>query len=314
VRVPPADAAERKKLPESLRGFLPLDPPGDQPTGKPHPFALRPVQVSTTNGPQHPQGLVLLAGVIVSNRCMNWPEGDPRRVRTGADPAFEESACWVLVTHVFPHWPRVSRSMTYKALGPPSTSKRKRPRDADYPDDGRPVIMVENGVNEYEDVFMWEAWMMRQPGERKLSGFGFSDIKQTNKELVRAIVPWPLATVGAHLRSMRAEDPTLHSFLLDMPLHASLQGRVLDNPEARQPGGLDLRRFLLIELLLRGSPLEGLLDPEPSVRLPQIGPVVTGGGGGLYRRMKAYCDAAYGPPPEGAGVSVVPPNVLMPVV
>lgn len=254
----------------------PLEPDGALPPA--HAFALRPVQLSTV-APD--QGRFLCGGVMVSNRCYNFPEGDDRRVRTGRHPAFEESVSWMLVTHAYP------ADLTYAAVNPPGVVKRRR--------DGAVRVLDGPGRNVHEAVFRWRAAMERQAADlgdprAGVSTFGFTDLKQTGKDVMRRMLPWPVRDIADRLAQARAVEGGLDAFLLELPMVVA--GNAADSAadlKNRAHGGLDLRRMLLVEMLLRGTPLAGLLDGSPPELPP--GPAVPGGARGLYDRMKAFCDA-----------------------
>jgi hypothetical protein len=53
------------------------------------------------------------------------------------------------------------------------------------------------------------------------------------------------------------------------------------------PSGMDMRRFLLAELLLTGTPLEKMLTGE-RVEFEFAPTKIEDGGPGLYRRLHAY--------------------------
>ena len=246
---------------------------------KPHAFAMQPVNLSTVGSRPRDQGVFLAQGVIVSNKCFNFPEDDDRRVVTGRNPAFEETICYVLITHSY-------EGLSYAALGPPSTKTGA---------DGRVRVVDHPDRNTHEHTFGWRAFMEQNAAEGRrcsVSAFGFTDIKQTGKDTTRKVVPWSIEHVAAQLADMRASNPHgLGLYLRDLPMVAALNAEV--SLRERPIGGMDLRRFLLIETLLRGTPLEPLLDP-PGQRRPLHLPaptVVPGGARGLYDRMKSFCDA-----------------------
>ena len=247
--------------------MYPIDAAGpDGVSSKPHIFALRPVQLSTVGD----QSMFLCGGVIVSNKCFNWPEGDPCRVSTGRNPAFEETVCWMLVTHTY----YTDRGpLTYAAVGPPDK-------------DNSPER------NQYEHVFGWRRFLDANPGA-KVSRFGFTDIKQTGKDTTRAILPkdeWPIAAVASRLASIR-DKPT--DLLAVLPMVTYLKTHNRETPRRRGElglGGMDLRRMLLIEMLLKDTPLDALLRPTAAPRMALAVPRVPGGASGLYIRMKIFCD------------------------
>lgn len=279
--------ANRKVSELNMDPIEPLGHDGSLPR-KPHAFALQPVQLSTVGDTD--QGMFLAQGIIVSNKCYNFPEGDDRRVSTGRNPAFEETVCWVLVTHSYYSHGNGGGSgggyLTYASLGPPSTKTSK---------DGIVRILDTPDRNLYEHLFGWKRFMEQNvdEGARKcnVSSFGFTDIKQTGKDTTRCILPWTIQDVAQRLHRMRAEGGgDVTAYLRDLPMKAALNHE--SDLKHRPVGGMDLRRMLLIELLLRGTPLEPLLDFPTAASLPLLpsGPRVPGGAAGLYRRMKDFCD------------------------
>jgi len=274
-----AQTKKRRVFDKLMDPIEPLGTGGSLPP-RPHAFALQPVQLSTVGDSPGDQGMFLGGGVIVSNKCFNWPEGDARRVGTDRNPAFEETLCWVLVTHSY-------SGMTYASVGPPSTKASG---------DGTVRIIDVPGRNAFEHLFGWRAFMEHNLGAGRRAGvsaFGFTDIKQTGKDTTRCIVPWSIEFVAARLASMRGDfGDSLAAYLRDLPMKAALNHEA--NLEHRPVGGMDLRRMLLIEMLLKGTPLEPLLGPADQARaLGLPAPKVPGGAPGLYRRMKEFCDGRY---------------------
>ncbi len=283
----PGDPAARKtkKRKASDLNMDPIQPLGEGGAlpRKAHAFAMQPVQLSTVG--THDQGVFLAGGVIVSNKCFNYPQDDPKRISTGRNPAFEETVCWMLVTHTYD-------GLTYAQLGPPST---KTVRTADREE--RVQILDVPGRNTHDALFQWRAFMDENLGEGRRAGvssFGFTDIKQTGKDTTRRILPWTIEDVVLRLETMRAAaGRDLVPYLRDLPMKALMNND--GNLNNRPVGGLDLRRMLLIELLLTGTPLEALLRPRDAGRalaLPAA-PKVPGGAAGLYERMKDFCDSVY---------------------
>jgi hypothetical protein len=216
--------------------------------------------------------LFLLAGhgIIVSNKGMNFPVGDGRRVSLGRKAEFEESLCWVLITHVY-----VDANTSYAAIGPPATKKRG---------DKYEIVKTEYR-NLYDDVFKWEAFMENNTHLRGcgVSLFGFTDTKQCGKDITRRLVPWSIAHVTDTLAWFREND-RLDTFLVEAEMTSVKRASGRED----MPSGMDMRRFLLLEFLLIGTPLEPMLKSE-RVTFPFQAPSIPGGGSGLYRRMHEYC-------------------------
>ncbi len=218
-------------------------------TDDPHPFACTPVVVATTGDGHGDQGDIVLQGIVASNKVVNRAVGDPRRRTLGRHPAFEETMCVVLVTHVYD--PPVS----YASLGPHSTKKRGDVYEI-HPD--KPP-----GRNAHDSVFLWNEFMRARSDERGcgVSSFGFTDTKQSGRDVVRYMFPWSIRHAASVLEEFRRHDD-LRRFLLETPM--TLMGK---RAPARKecPSGIDVRRFLLAELLLKNTPLEPLLRGEPPV-------------------------------------------------
>ena len=220
-----------------------------------HAFAFRPVIIATNgDGDSGDSGEILAQGVIVSNKALNYAVGDPRRLTLGGKPDFEEAVCMVLITHVYTG---IDGSLlTYAALGPPGVQKVVR--------DGEDVYAVVSSPsrNHYESVFRWEDHMRLRTAQPQcgVSSFVLTDSKQTGRDMIRKLYSgWSLDKGQAILESMRRND-MLENHLLHVPMSiGSKRGRGVTG----QLAGIDVRRFLLAELLLVGTPLEPLLRGEP---------------------------------------------------
>lgn len=213
-----------------------------------HAFAFAPVVIATTGETPGDQGEIVYQGVVVSNKSVNRAVGDPRRRTIGRNPVFEESLCFVMVTHAY------DPPFRYAALGPPATRKQ---RDGTYD-------VVEDGCrNAYDSIFAWNGFMSTRKAQRGcgVSAFGFTDTKQSGKDVVRYLFPWSILHAARALADFRRRGD-LQRFLLETPM--TLAGK---RAAAREecPSGIDVRRFLLAELLLIGTPLEPLLKgSEPA--------------------------------------------------
>lgn len=213
---------------------------------EPHQFAFRPCIVSTVgDGQRGDQGEVVAQGVTVTGRLFNFARGDPRRVRLGANEVFEDTCAWVLVTHAY------SPPLPYARLNKESLKRKRRPAD-----------------DPFEAVFRWEDYMtanserIKDPGYA-ISTFGLLDTKQTGKDVLRAIVLWPVGECATCVEDLRRVG--LDRYLVETPMRTETDDGVATGRRSR--GGMDLRRMLLMELVLRGTPLEGLWTRQP-VRLP----------------------------------------------
>ena len=235
-----------------------------------HSFAFEPVIISTSGDAPGDSGEIVAQGIIVSNKGVNFPVGDARRVSLGRKAEFEESLAWVLVTHVY-----IDTITSYAAIGPPATKKKGDTYE----------IVPTTHRNLYEDTFRWEAFMKNKTHLRGcgVSLFGFTDTKQTGKDMARRVVPWSIAHVADTLTWFREND-RLETFLVEAEMTSVKRASGRED----MPTGNDMRRFLLIEFLLTGTPLESMLRGE-RVTFPFQAPNISGGGSGLYTRLHEYC-------------------------
>lgn len=250
-----------------------FDPIDDGDSGRDHSFAFRPTVIGTTGekGKSGDQGEVVAQGIVVSSRAFNFLDDDDRRLTLGMNPRFEDNMCWVLITHAYaPYVP-------YSKMNKESTKKRRRSDD-----------------DPFETIFKWEAYrahnkdLLKEPGW-KISSFGLLDTKQTGKLLVRAMVPWTIQEVGAELHRLRT-DNSLHSYLLSVRMTQPKDATSFT--DRRSKGGMDLRRMLMCEYLLQGTPLEPLLRATESLDIGMIDvPVRTPEE--MFRSMKEHADAHF---------------------
>jgi hypothetical protein len=232
-----------------------------------HKFAFEPVIIATAGDGPGDSGEIICQGIIVSNKGLNHPVDDPRRVSIGRRDEFEETMAWVLITHVY--FP-----MTYASLGPHPTKKK----------DGKYEYIPTEGKNAYDNVFRWNDFMDAHKDELGcgVSRFGFTDTKQTGKDMCRRLFPWSLKNAMDTLEWLRSRNK-LDDFLVDTPM--STGRRAKDRED--MPSGMDVRRFLLAELLLNGTPLENMMQNKP-VSFDFAAPKIRGGGKGLYSRLIAF--------------------------
>jgi len=232
-----------------------------------HSFAFEPVLISTSGDAPGDSGEIVAQGIIVSNKGVNFPVGDDRRVTLGRKAEFEESLAWVLITHVYV-------VASYAAIGPPATKKKG---------DSYEIVKTDHR-NLYEDIFKWEAFMQHKTHLRGcgVSLFGFTDTKQTGKDMARRLVPWSIAHAADTLAWFREND-RLDAFLMEADMTSVKRASGRED----MPSGMDMRRFLLLEFLLIGTPLEPMLRGE-RVIFPFQAPIILGGGNGLYRRLHEH--------------------------
>ena len=260
IRKPPSTGlGEKSKIYQNHR----------QITDEYHSFAFEPVLISTSGDAPGDSGEIVAQGIIVSNKGMNFPVGDDRRVSLGRKAEFEESLCWVLITHVY-----VDANTSYAAIGPPATKKK-----------GDKYEMVKTDHrNLYEDIFKWEAFMQNNTHLRGcgVSLFGFTDTKQTGKDIARRLVPWSIAHAADTLTWFREND-RLDTFLVEADMTSVKRASGRED----MPTGNDMRRFLLLEFLLIGTPLENMLAGK-RVEFPFEPPTISGGGNGLYKMLHQF--------------------------
>jgi len=232
-----------------------------------HSFAFEPVLISTSGDAPGDSGEIVAQGIIVSNKGVNFPVGDDRRVTLGRKAEFEESLAWVLITHVYV-------VASYAAIGPPATKKKG---------DSYEIVKTDHR-NLYEDIFKWEAFMQHKTHLRGcgVSLFGFTDTKQTGKDMARRLVPWSIAHAADTLAWFREND-RLDAFLMEADMTSVKRASGRED----MPSGMDMRRFLLLEFLLIGTPLEPMLRGE-RVIFPFQAPSILDGGNGLYRRLHEH--------------------------
>ena len=255
IRGPSGGPSSTGKRSAFVSNSLPIS---DVMTDERHSFAFQPVVISTIGDVPGDQGEFAVQGVIVSNKAINFSTNDPRRVTLGRNPAFEESMCWVLVTHVYPSY------MTYANVGPCGT--KKTPGGG-----GGYEIVRDPNKNAFDHVFLWTEFMSRRTDQRGcgVSSFGLADSKQTGRDIARRMFPWSISHSQNVLRELRGDvtgvgggDDGLRAFLLETP--TTLAGKRAAARETT-PSGIDVRRFLLVELLLLGTPLEPLLRGETPI-------------------------------------------------
>lgn len=246
-------------------------PAGDDDAGD-HPFALRPALLCTLGDKRDDQGEILAQGVIVSNKCLNHPLDSESRLDVRTSPAFEDSVAYLWITHDY-------SKLSIRSLGPPRFKTQKTDDEEDII-----VVVPSSDRNLYESRFKWQACVEKQgiiTGKR-----GFTELKDTGMDFVRSVLSpsWTIRAAMEQLAIMRTADPQgEHPYLLDL---------VMTIDDTAEISGLVLRKFLLVEMLLLGTPLAPLAHPVSTqpVSLPDLppAPAVPGGARGLYDRMKLF--------------------------
>jgi hypothetical protein len=232
-----------------------------------HKFGFEPVVIATSGDGPGDSGEIICQGVIVSNKGLNFPVDDARSVSLGRRDEFEETMCWVLITHAY-------MPVSYASLGPYPTTR-----------DGDKYKYIDTiGKNLYNDTFKWNEFMDNHTDLLGcgVSRFGFTDTKQTGKDMSRRLFPWSIKYAMEYLGWFRSRGK-LEEFLIDTPMSTGRRAKDRDD----NPSGMDVRRFLLAELLLSGTPLENIIHNKP-VEFGFAGCKVTDGGEGLYKRLQTF--------------------------
>lgn len=268
------------------------DGPGDGADDGPHAFAFKPVVLSTAGGTDRgDHGEVLAQGIVVSPRVFNFPASVPgKRVSLGVAESFEETACFVLITHAY------SRDHVARQLGGGGGSGPGRPgvpyacMNKPNKPRGKRKAPEDPWVDCRERIFKWQAYesfhgeRLKEPGYQ-VGSFGLLTTKMTHKHAVRAMLPMPVAEVGALLAEMRdPAGPGLDHYLRELPMKQP-GGRTTD------VSGLDLRCMLMMECLLKNTPLECLLRGEaPSF---DGGAPAVPSSAAMHEAMKRHADAHF---------------------
>ena len=264
MRKPPAAGLSPKS--SIYRNHSPIIP------GEFHPFAFEPVIISTIGDSIGDSGEIVAQGIIVSNKGINFPVGDERRLTTGRRYEFEESMCWILITYVY------SPYITYASIGPHKTKRVSKDPD---------VYNIEPTAqkNLYNFVFKWDEFMTTHTQLRScgVSRFGFTDTKQTGKDIARRLFPWSIEYSSDMLDWFRKNEK-LDEYLLNTDM--TMAGKRA-NAREDTPSGIDVRRFLLAEILLIGTPLQSMLTNE-KVYFDFAPPIIQDGGNGLYKKFFMY--------------------------
>lgn len=237
---------------------------------RPHSLAFKPVVLSTASEGRGDHGEVLAQGVVISPRAFNFPQGQVRRVSLNCNPVFEETVCWVLITHAYaPNHGcgggEPTGAVPYKGLPYVSMNKPNKPRG-----NKRQREAPDPWEETREATFKWRAYQayhrdrLDQPNYR-IGPFGLLTTKMTHRHVTRAIVTMPIFKVAEQLASLRRPDgPGLDQYLVQLSMTQVDKGKAHTDI-----GGLDLRKMLMVERLVVGTPLEPLLRGEaPSFAFP----------------------------------------------
>ncbi|AGE56638.1 hypothetical protein ATCVNEJV2_471R [Acanthocystis turfacea Chlorella virus NE-JV-2] len=232
-----------------------------------HTFGYEPVIISTKGDGAGDSGEIVCQGVIVSNKGLNYEVGNLKRVSLGRRDEFEETLCYVLITHFY-------GAISYDALGPFPTTRIGKDTYKYIPTEGK---------NLYNDVFKWNEFMDGHQDQLGcgVSRFGFTDTKQTGKDLSRRLFPWSIRYAMDTLEWLRGKG--LDTILAETPMSTGRRAKERED----MPSGMDIRRFLLAEFLLKGTPLEKMITNEQVV-FPFEAPIVRDGGKGLYSRLLEF--------------------------
>ncbi len=235
----------------------------EPPRSPEHPYALQPVFVSLVLPHlENDAGGIMMQGVLVSSVGVNYPVGDPRRLCASptSNDIFDDLWALLLVTH------------TYKldVQGPDGTvhSFAGVPWSAITPSSYKRGKLDEQnslGRNLYDDTYQWDALRQKFP---KASVYSLHEIKQA-KSLLRKLCS-DNTTVQASYATVvqKRRDKTLQAALVKAP---GQQMRRDSRNAADAECSNDVRKILLTEQLLMGSPLQGVLTGQASdIKLPAV--------------------------------------------
>jgi hypothetical protein len=230
------------------------------PSGGLNEYALHPVFVSVNSEYVNDQGGILLQGVVVSAMGFNAPMGHERRLVTGLGDTFDDTWAAMLVTHAYsmsaPDGGARFGGIPWAAINPRRTVH------------GRIDDLNLEGRNMFDDRFAWHAYMTAHPEDTSITKFALTESKQV-KGLLRRLLPtkMTLRDAAAALTQLRSTPFRLGRELASR--FATLMGqrdtyrRTLDKLV-----GNDIRKCLLAEMLLEGTPLEGVWSARPEAITP----------------------------------------------
>jgi hypothetical protein len=204
--------------------------------------------------------------------AFNHPLSHDMRLRTGAPvgEAYDDSWIVMLVTHPYIVTPGLLPGdhsfpcIPWSAINPCS-----------YFPAGDGALRIDTsaaGRNQYNATFQWNEYMAQHKGEAKngLTPFALGECKQV-KGLLRKLLPpkMTLACSQAALKQLR-DAGQLQTSLAQR--HATMDGVRNDNRKLpHELCGNDLRKCLLAEMLLLGTPLHGALVGDASlIALPEV--------------------------------------------
>jgi hypothetical protein len=116
-----------------------------------------------------------------------------------------------------------------------------------------------------------------------VSTFGFTDTKQTGKDIARRLFPWSIEYSSDTLDWFRKNEK-LDDFLINTDM--TMAGKRA-NAREDNPSGIDMRRFLLAEILMIGTPLQPMLTNE-KVHFNFAPQSLPDGGNGLYMKLNNF--------------------------
>lgn len=235
--------------------------------GRDHPTCLNPTILSLYSDAARDQGRVLCLVVPLARQAFNFPHDDARRlVVPGTGASYLDCVTLAVVVHVY------DDAFDWNRWAPPPA--RCRGAAAAAPDD-----------------FGWAAYRAANPGVA-IRGFGLHRQIQGVSRAMVGPERFGLTVRDARevLDRVRAAPGGLAAALADLPMNGTgvvrlqepgrsgrpragaghvCQGELKRRARKEQPSGLDLRTFMLIEMLLAGTGLAPVLaGGAPAFALP----------------------------------------------
>jgi hypothetical protein len=225
-------------------------------SGRDHPTCLNPTILSLYSDAARDQGRVLCLVVPLARQAFNFPHDDARRlVVAGTSAAYADCVTLALVVHVY------DDAFDWNRWAPPA-ARRAAAAAADDAD----------------DVFGWGVYRAANPGGL-IRGFGLHRQIQGVSRAMVGPERFGLTIGDARdvLARLRREPGGLAGALARLPMNGTAvaaterepgrsgrpragaahvsQGELKRRARKDNPSGLDVRTFMLIEMLLAGTPL-----------------------------------------------------------
>ena len=234
------------------------------------------------------QGVFACLGIVASTSMFNYPLRDERRVCVSTNPALDERMLYVLVLHVYTDPHTGALGLPLATMAPPELRLV----------DG--VVRVrDDGVHGlWESTFGWQAFVISnyeqvlellRARKKPWSDFALADIKQSGHDMMRAVLPAAVSACAATLTTLRQQE-RLDTALATTPMTVKSKRR---HHRELATQGIDIRRCLLVEALLLGTPLEPLLRSQTPTDMPPPPRMPLDGAADLYATLKTAADAMF---------------------